>query len=73
LNAFFDRYPGLEELLEEFEHLTLAREDDDRAAIAYFKRQRSLREQSGVIDLKKEFHLKLEKDTRDNEEKPFEV
>jgi hypothetical protein len=48
LNVFLDRYPGLEELIEEFEHLSLAREDDDRPAITYFKRQRTLREKSAI-------------------------
>jgi hypothetical protein len=38
----------LEELIEEFEHLSMAREDDDRSAVAYFKRQRKLREESST-------------------------
>jgi len=43
LNDFIARYPGLEELIEEFEHLSLANEDEDRAAIAYFKAQQRSR------------------------------
>lgn len=50
MNAFLDRYPGLEELIEEFEHLSLAREDDDSDAITYFKRQRMLREESMTLN-----------------------
>jgi hypothetical protein len=50
LKTFLERYPGLEELIEEFEHLSLAREDDDEGAITYFKRQRRLREQSVVLN-----------------------
>jgi hypothetical protein len=48
LNSFLERYPGLEELIEEFEHLSMAKEDDDRDAIAYFKRQQMLREGSAT-------------------------
>jgi hypothetical protein len=43
LNAFLERYPGLDVLIEEFEHLSMAREDDDYPAIAYFKKQREVR------------------------------
>jgi hypothetical protein len=50
LNAFLERYPGLEDLIEEFEHLTLAREDDDQEAITYFRRQRKLREQNVALN-----------------------
>lgn len=52
INQFLERYPGLEELVEEFEHLSLAREDEDGEAIAYFKAQRRLRlrdEQNGQL------------------------
>ena len=48
LNLFLARYPGLEELIEEFEHLSLAREDEDEDAIAYFKQQRAFREESAL-------------------------
>ena len=51
MNVFIDRYPGLQELIEEFEHISLAKEDDDRPAIAYFKRQRMLRRGSGSAAL----------------------
>ena len=47
MNVFIDRYPGLEELIEEFEHLSLAREDKDIPAITYFKKQRRLRD--GIV------------------------
>jgi hypothetical protein len=43
LNAILDRYPGLEELIEEFEHLALAWEDQDTPAISYFQKQQELR------------------------------
>jgi hypothetical protein len=43
LDRFIERYPGLHELIEEFEHLSMAREDGDEEAIAYFKAQRRLR------------------------------
>jgi hypothetical protein len=43
LNRFIERYPGLHELIEEFEHLSMAKEDEDEEAIAYFKAQRRLR------------------------------
>ena len=33
-------------MIEEFEHLSLAMEDEDREAIAYFKAQRRLRLQA---------------------------
>lgn len=48
MNPFLERYPGLEELIEEFEHLSLAKEDGDKDAITYFKRQIMLREASDV-------------------------
>ena len=51
MNVFIERYPGLQELIEEFEHISLAKEDDDRPAIAYFKRQRMLRRESGSAAL----------------------
>jgi len=38
------RYPGLDELLEEFEHVELAKEDQDVEALRYFMRQRALRQ-----------------------------
>jgi len=43
LDEFIERYPGLDVLIEEFEHLSLAREDEDVAAIGYFKREQTLR------------------------------
>lgn len=49
MNAFIERYPGLNELIEEFEHLTMAMEDEDRPAIAYFKKQRKLREEAARL------------------------
>jgi hypothetical protein len=39
----------LDELIEEFEHITMAREDEDRPAIAYFKKQRKLREETPQV------------------------
>lgn len=51
MNVFIDRYPGLEELIEEFEHISLAREDDDGQAILYFKRQSMLRQESTNVAL----------------------
>ena len=48
LNSVLERYPGLDELIEEFEHISMAKEDDDMDAIAYFKRQRMLREGSAT-------------------------
>jgi hypothetical protein len=50
LDTFLERYPGLDELIEEFEHLSLANEDDDDEAITYFKRQRRLREISVALN-----------------------
>ena len=49
MNTFIERYPGLDELIEEFEHITMAREDEDRSAIAYFKKQRKLREEVAQV------------------------
>lgn len=40
-----ERYPGLLDLIEEFEHLSLATEEPDRDAVTYFKRQKRLREE----------------------------
>ena len=45
-----ERYPGLDVLIEEFEHVSLAMEDDDTPAITYFKRQRMLREQEESLN-----------------------
>jgi hypothetical protein len=49
LTKFIERYPGLTELIEEFEHLTMAKEEEDRPAIAYFKKQRKLREEAAQL------------------------
>ena len=49
MTKFIERYPGLTELIEEFEHLTMAKEEEDRPAIAYFKRQRKLREEAAQL------------------------
>jgi len=44
MDRYVERYPGLLALLEEFEHMSLAREDGDGEAVRYFKRQKRLRE-----------------------------
>ena len=49
MTEFIERYPGLNELIEEFEHLTMAKEEEDRPAIAYFKKQRKLREEAAQL------------------------
>ena len=49
MNAFIERYPGLDELIEEFEHVTMAAEDEERPALAYFKKQRKLREDADRV------------------------
>jgi hypothetical protein len=63
LNTFLERYPGLDELIEEFEHLSLAREDDDDAAITYFKRQRRLREETVAFDNTRDTKGKRKRET----------
>jgi len=45
LKVYVERYPGLLDLIEEFEHLSLAKEEPDPAAVTYFKRQKRLREE----------------------------
>jgi len=40
------RYSGLYELIEEFEHLSMAREDGDEQAITYFKQHGTFRPHS---------------------------
>jgi len=40
LDEVIERYHGVLELLEEFEHLAMAMEDEDDDAISYFDRQK---------------------------------
>lgn len=54
MDSYVKRYPGLLTLLEEYEHLTLAREEGDRAAASYFKRERRLREDGVEVGAKLE-------------------
>jgi len=68
LNAFIERYPGLDELIEEFEHITMAREDEDRPAIAYFKKQRKLREEAAAQVKEEEEEPLFLKDTLEQDD-----
>jgi hypothetical protein len=40
MNEIGERYHGVLELIEEFEHLAMAMEDEDSDAITYFERQK---------------------------------
>jgi hypothetical protein len=66
LKVYVERYPGLLDLIEEFEHLNLAREEPDRDAMSYFKRQKRLREEGFEVggfkmdDVKVEANAKTE-------------
>ena len=55
-----ERYPGLLDLIEEFEHLSLATEEPDQGAVIYFKRQKRLREQGFEVGGFKMEDLKVE-------------
>ena len=55
-----ERYPGLLDLIEEFEHLSLAKEEPDLGAVAYFKRQKRLREEGFEVGGFKMEDLKAE-------------
>lgn len=68
MNAFIERYPGLDELIEEFEHITMAREDEDRPAIAYFKKQRKLREEAAAQVKEEEEEPLFLKDTLEQDD-----
>jgi adenylate cyclase class IV len=52
------RYRELEELIEEFEHLAMAREDKDEEAEVYFQRQRRLRRSNGKADVGRDVQSK---------------
>ena len=62
MNVFINRYPGLDELIEEFEHISLAGEDDDRRAVTYFKQQRMLRQEAAnaaLNDTKEDYKMEI--------------
>ena len=67
LQEFVERYPGLDELIEEFEHITMAKEDEDRQAIAYFKKECKLRELGEVTNQNDEDDPLFIRDTLDEE------
>ena len=60
MNEVTGRYTGLLELIEEFEHLAMAMEDEDEAAISYFERQKGF--------LLNQSALNEKRDTPDGEE-----
>jgi hypothetical protein len=68
LRTFVDRYPGLDELIEEFEHISMAKEDEDRPAIAYFKRQLKLREEIAAAKRRDEDLPLFLKDTQEEDD-----
>ena len=41
---YLKRYPGLDELLEDFEHVELAKEEEDAEAVKYFLEKSALRQ-----------------------------